>query len=153
MFNKNIEEVSKILETDVVNGLTSEKVAINQEKYGKNSLKEGKKVSLFVKFLLQFKDVLILILIGAAIVSIIIDPHEWVESLIIFVVVLINAILGVFQENKAEKSLEALKKMSSPNCKVVRDGKITVVASEDITVGDLLVLVDDAKVKVLKGKV
>ena len=140
MFNKNIEEVSKILETDVVNGLTSEKVAINQEKYGKNSLKEGKKVSLFVKFLLQFKDVLILILIGAAIVSIIIDPHEWVESLIIFVVVLINAILGVFQENKAEKSLEALKKMSSPNCKVVRDGKITVVASEDITVGDLLVL-------------
>ena len=55
-------------------------------------------------------------------------------------VVLINAILGVFQENKAEKSLEALKKMSSPNCKVIRDGKITVVASEDITVGDLLVL-------------
>ena len=140
MFNKSIEEVSKLLETSIDKGLTSEQVASNQEKYGKNSLEEGKKVSLFVKFLLQFKDVLILILIGAALISIIIDPHEWVESLIIFLVVLINAILGVFQENKAEKSLEALKKMSSPNCKVIRDGKITVVASEDITVGDLLVL-------------
>ncbi len=140
MFNKSIEEVASILETNTQTGLDDIKVSVNQEKYGKNALKEGKKVSLFVKFLLQFKDVLILILIAAAVISIILDPEEWVESLIILVVVLINAILGVVQENKAEKSLEALKKMSSPNCKVIRNGKITVVASEDITVGDLLVL-------------
>ena len=140
MFNKSIEEVANILETNTQTGLDDIKVSVNQEKYGKNALKEGKKVSLFVKFLLQFKDVLILILIAAAVISIILDPAEWVESLIILVVVLINAILGVVQENKAEKSLEALKKMSSPNCKVIRNGKITVVASEDITVGDLLVL-------------
>ena len=140
MFNKDIDTISKELETDIVKGLSEEKAIEHQEKYGKNSLKEGKKVSLFVKFLLQFKDVLILILIAAALISIILDPSEWVDSLIIFVVVLVNAILGVFQENKAEKSLEALKKMSSPSCKVIRDGKITVVNSEDVTVGDLLVL-------------
>jgi len=140
MFNKDIDTISRELETDIVKGLSEEKVIEHQQKYGKNSLKEGKKVSLFVKFLLQFKDVLIIILIVAALISIILDPSEWVDSLIIFVVVLINAILGVFQENKAEKSLEALKKMSSPSCKVIRDGKITVVNSEDITVGDLLVL-------------
>ena len=140
MFNKTIEEISKELETDVNNGLSKEKVKESQQKYGKNLLKESKKTSLLVKFLLEFKDVLIIILIIAAIISIIVDPSEWVDSLIIFVVVIINAILGVVQENKAEKSLEALKKMSSPNCKVIRDGTMTIVASEDITVGDLIFL-------------
>ena len=140
MFNKSVEEVSKVLETDIEKGLSDSKVKENQSNYGKNLLKEGKKTSLFVKFLLEFKDVLIIILIVAAIISIIVDPSEWVDSLIIFVVVMVNAILGVVQESKAEKSLEALKKMSSPNCKVIRDGKMTVVASEDITIGDLIFL-------------
>ena len=140
MFNKTVEEVSKELETDINNGLSEEKVKINQEKYGKNLLKEGKKTSLFVRFLMQFKDVLIIILIIAAIISIVVDPSEWIDSVIIFVVVMINAILGVVQESKAEKSLEALKKMSSPNCKVIRDGKMTVVESENITIGDLIFL-------------
>jgi len=119
MFNKTSEEIVKELETDASNGLSEKKVKENQEKYGKNVLKEGKKTSLFVKFLLEFKDVLIIILIIAALISIVVDPSEWIDSLIIFVVVIVNAILGVFQENKAEKSLEALKKMSSPNCKVM----------------------------------
>ena len=140
MFNKTVEEVSKELNTSVEMGLTNKQVEDNQQKYGKNLLKESKKTSLFVKFLLEFKDVLIIILIIAAIISIIVDPSEWIDSLIIFVVVIVNAILGVVQENKAEKSLEALKKMSSPNCKVIRDGKMTVVASEDITIGDLIFL-------------
>ena len=140
MFNKNIEEVSKLLETDIEKGLSSSKVEENQEKYGKNSLKEGKKVSLFVKFLLQFKDVMIIILIVAAIVSIIIDPHEWVESVIIMIVVLVNAILGLYQENKAERSLEALKKMSSATCKVIRENVIQTIATEDLVVGDIIMV-------------
>ena len=140
MYNKTVEEITKELDTDVELGLNEVKVKGNQEKYGKNALKEGKKTSLLVKFLLEFKDVLIIILIVAALISILVDPSEWVDSLIIFVVVIINAVLGVVQENKAEKSLEALKKMSSPNCKVIRDGKMTVISSEEITVGDLLFL-------------
>ena len=140
MFNKSIEEVVKQLDTDIEFGLDNKKVEDNQNKYGKNLLKETKKTNLFVKFLLEFKDVLIIILIIAAAISIAVDPSEWVDSLIIFIVVIVNAILGVVQENKAEKSLEALKKMSSPNCKVIRNGKMTIVASEDITVGDLIFL-------------
>ena len=140
MFNKSIEEVVKELGTDIESGLDNKTVENNQNKYGKNVLQETKKTSLFVKFLLEFKDVLIIILIVAAIVSIIVDPSEWVDSLIIFIVVIVNAILGVVQESKAEKSLEALKKMSSPNCKVIRDGKMTIVASEELTIGDLIFL-------------
>ena len=140
MFNKTVEQVTKELETNIESGLNDQKVEENQQKYGKNSLKETKKTSLFVKFLMEFKDILIIILIIAAVISIVVDPSEWIDSLIIFVVVIVNAILGVVQENKAEKSLEALKKMSSPNCKVIRNGVMTVVASEDITIGDLIFL-------------
>ena len=108
--------------------------------YGENSLKANKKESLFVKFLKQFKDVLIIILLIAAAVSIAVDPHEWFESLIILIVVVINAVLGVFQENKAEKSLEALKKMSSPTSKVVRNGNLDVVESSSLVVGDIILV-------------
>lgn len=140
MFNKTIKEIEKELDTDINLGLNDNQVKINNEKYGKNKLQEGKKTSLFVRFLLQFKDVLIIILIVAAIISILVDSKEWVDSLIIFIVVIVNAILGVLQENKAEKSLEALKKMSMPNCKVIREGKMTIIKSEDITIGDILFL-------------
>ncbi len=140
MYNKTVKDIAKELDTDLESGLSEKRVKENQDKYGPNALKEGKKTSLLVKFLLEFKDVLIIILIAAALISIIVDPSEWIDSLIIFVVVIINAVLGVVQENKAEKSLEALKKMSSPNCKVIRDGKMTIISSEEITVGDLLFL-------------
>ena len=137
---KRIEELEKEFVTDLNTGLTLEQVAINRETYGVNKLEEKKKTPLIIKFLSQFKDPLIIILIVAAIISIIIDPHEWVESLIIMVVVLINAILGLYQENKAEKSLEALQKMSAATCKVVRGGVAQTVETSELVVGDIILV-------------
>ncbi|MEF9967713.1 MAG: calcium-translocating P-type ATPase, PMCA-type, partial [Longicatena sp.] len=111
-----------------------------REKCGPNELKEEKKQSIFVKFLLQFTDPLIIVLIAAAVVSIVVDPHEWIDSLIIFVVVVFNAVLGVAQENSAEKSLEALKKMSAPSTKVIRDGERLTIPSRELVVGDIVIL-------------
>ena len=119
-FNSNLEK-----------GLNIDQVVENRNLYGENSLTANKKESLFVKFLKQFKDVLIIILLIAAAVSIAVDPHEWFESLIILIVVVINAVLGVFQENKAEKSLEALKKMSILKAVVWRDGQKQEIDSKN----------------------
>lgn len=119
-------------------GLSDEQVKINQENYGKNVLEEKKKKPLIIKFLNEFKDPLIIILILAAIVSVVVDKNEWVESVIIMIVVLINAILGLYQENKAEKSLDALKKMTSSSCKVLRNGSAMTIATSDLVVGDII---------------
>ena len=135
-----LNEIFEKFNSNSTTGLNDYQVEKNREEYGRNELKEGKKTSIFVKFLEQFKDVLIIILIIAAVVSIVIDPHEWVESLIIFVVVILNAILGVYQEDKAEKSLEALKKMSQPECKVLRNGQVQTIASSDVVVGDIILV-------------
>ena len=120
--------------------MSEEQVAINRETYGVNQLEEKEKTPLIVKFFAQFKDPLIIILIIAAVVSMIIDPHEWVESLIIMVVVLVNAILGLYQENKAEKSLEALQKMSAATCKVVRGGRTLTIDTASLVVGDIILV-------------
>lgn len=135
-----LEEIIKSNSSDTEKGLSQSEVLKRQEQHGFNELKEGKKTPIFVKFLEQFNDVLIIILIIAAIISVIIDPHEYVESIIIFAVVLLNAILGVYQENKAEKSLEALKKMSQPNCKVLRDGIVSQIETRDLVVGDIILI-------------
>ena len=140
MITKNINELEKILNTNSVSGLSSEEVEKRLKENGYNQLKEPKKESIFVKFLNQFKDTMVIILLVAALVSILVEPTEWIDSLIILVVVLINAILGVAQESKAEKSLEALKNMTAPTAKVVRNGKATVVDAKDLVVGDLLIL-------------
>ncbi len=139
-YNKEISEVLNELQTNQVNGLTKQQVKEKQEKYGLNELKKTKKQSLFIRFLLQFKDTLTVILLIAAIVSIIVEPEEWVDSLIILVVVTLNAILGVVQESNAEKSLDALQKMSSPKAKVKRDGQIIIIDANQIVPGDLLIL-------------
>ena len=139
-YNKEISEVLNELQTNQVNGLTKQQVKEKQEKYGLNELKKTKKQSLFIRFLLQFKDTLTIILLIAAIVSIIVEPEEWVDSLIILVVVTLNAILGVVQESNAEKSLDALQKMSSPKAKVKRDGQIIIIDANQIVPGDLLIL-------------
>lgn len=139
-YQKSIQDLQKELDTSATDGISSSSVGSRIATYGKNELKEEEKESLFVKFLKEFTDPLIIILLIAALVSVIVDPHEWIESVIILVVVLINAVLGVYQENNAEKSLEALKKLSSPSAKVIRDGKKVTVASEDVCVGDLLVI-------------
>lgn len=137
---KKLEELEKEFNTSLNGGLTDENVAKNQQKYGKNQLVGKKKTSFFIKFLQQFKDALIIILLIAAVVSIIIDPKEWIESLIILVVVIANALLGVIQENRAEKSLDALKKMSSPTAKVIRNNGLITIPSEEIVVGDIIVI-------------
>ena len=142
-FNKTVNEVEENLDTNVKTGLASEKVQKNAEKYGLNELKAAKKKSLFIKFLEQFKDFMIIVLIIAAIVSGIVGYIEGegiTDTIIILIVVIVNAIIGVTQENKAEKSLEALQKLSSHVAKVLRNGKIEIVQSKDLVPGDVVIL-------------
>ena len=142
-FNKGISQVEKELQTNIKEGLTEEQVKSNYEKYGMNELKQKKKKSLFVKFLEQFKDFMIIVLIIAAIVSgaVGIAKGEGItDTIIILIVVVLNAIIGVVQESKAEKSLEALQKLSAHASKVVRNGKVAVVQSRELVPGDVVVL-------------
>ncbi len=142
-FNKEVNEVEKELQTNLANGLTPAEVEEKRKEYGFNELKAKKKKSLFVKFLEQFKDFMIIVLIIAAIVSGIVGYMEGegiTDSIIILIVVIVNAIIGVVQESKAEKSLEALQKLSSHVAKVVRNGKVEVVASRELVPGDIVVL-------------
>lgn len=140
MITKTTKQLEEVLQTNSKNGLSSEEALKRLKENGYNQLKEAKKESLLIKFLNQFKDTLTLILLVAALVSYIVEPTEWVDSVIILVVVIINAILGVVQENKAEKSLEALKKMSAPSAKVIRDGVASVIDAKELVVGDVLLL-------------
>ena len=142
-FNLSIDEVQRKLNTDVDSGLKKEEVSKRQSQYGFNELKAKKKKSLIQKFLEQFKDFMIIVLIIAAIVSGIIGVKEGegiTDTIIIMIVVVVNAIIGVAQENKAEKSLEALQKMSSHVAKVVRNSKLEVVQSRELVPGDVVVL-------------
>lgn len=142
-FNKETDEVIKEFDTNLEKGLTSNEVSKNREKYGLNELKAQKKKSLFVKFLEQFKDFMIIVLILAAVISGVVGYMEGegiTDSIIILIVVVVNAIIGVAQEAKAEKSLEALQKLSSHQAKVIRDGNIAVVPSRELVPGDIVVL-------------
>ena len=142
-FNKSVEEVEKELETDLSKGLSNEEVQKRREKYGLNELKAKKKKSLFQKFLDQFKDFSIIILIIAAIVSGVVGVAEGegvTDTIIILIVVIVNAIIGVSQEAKAEKSLEALQKLTDHASKVVRNGEVTVVPAKELVPGDIVVL-------------
>ena len=142
-FNKSIEETEKFFETDIENGLNDEQVEKAREKYGNNELQEKKKKSLIVKFLEQFKDFMIIVLIIAAIISgaVGIAQDEGItDTIIILIVVIVNAIIGVAQESKAEKSLEALQKLSSYEAKVIRKGKLLIVPSKELVPGDIVVL-------------
>ena len=142
-FNKEVDDVEKTLETNLENGLSKEEVQKRKQKYGLNELEQKKKKSLFQKFLEQFKDFMIIVLIIAAIVSGVVGVAEGegiTDTIIILIVVVLNAIIGVVQENKAEKSLEALQKLSAHASKVIRDGKIDVVQSRDLVPGDVVVL-------------
>ena len=127
-------------------GLTSAEAAARLEKNGKNKLAEAKKDSTIKKFFDQMKDPMIIILLVAAVVSAAVEMIEAgkfvtpTDSIIILVVVLINALLGVIQENKAEKAVEALQKMSAATTKTLRDGKVENIKSEDLVVGDVILL-------------
>lgn len=125
------------------NGLTSEQARRRSAETGKNKLAEGKKTPLILRFLSQFADPMIIILIAAAVISAItsvLQKEFPSDVIIIMFVVIINAILGVYQESKAEKAIEALQKMAAATTKVLRDGKVCEIPSEDLTVGDVVLL-------------
>lgn len=141
-FHKSVEETKEYFKVDE-NGLTSEKVSENRAKYGTNELQAKKKKSTFVKFLEQFKDFMIIVLIIAAIISGVVGYIEGegiTDSIIILIVVVLNAVIGVIQENKAEKSLEALQKLSAHVSKVIRNGKMEVIPAKELVPGDIVVL-------------
>ena len=142
-FNKDISEVEKELQTDINKGLANEQVKERTEKYGLNELQEAKKKSLLQRFLDQFKDFSIIVLIIAAIVSgaVGIAQGEGVtDTIIILIVVVVNAVIGVVQESKAEKSLEALQKLSDHAAKVIRNGSMSVIPAKELVPGDIVVL-------------
>lgn len=138
------EEVLKKLETDRRNGLSKEEVKQRQQKYGKNKLKDKPKESIFIKFIKQFNDFMIIILIIASIISAVVSSiqgeNDYIDSIIIIAIVILNAIMGVVQEAKAEKSIEALQEMTPPKAKVVRDGITNEINAEELVPGDIVIL-------------
>ena len=139
-YTQSSEEVLKNLETSN-QGLTSNEATKRLDEYGRNELDEREKKSLLMKFVEQFKDLMILILLIAAILSVVTSGGEDIaDAIIILAVVIINAIFGVYQEGKAEEAIEALKSMSSPAARALRDGHVTEVDSKELVPGDIVIL-------------
>ena len=146
--NQHTDEVLKHLGTDSTAGLSEAKAAELSVSYGKNALKEKKKKSTFMRFVDQFKDVMILILIAAAAVSFTLScieaanggHGEFFEPILILLIVVLNAVMGVIQEGKAERALDALKGMSAPHARVIRDGVEKVINAADLVPGDIIKL-------------
>lgn len=140
----DIVDVARKLRSNINYGITEEEAKIRLEKYGKNCIENRKKENFFVKFLGQFNDIMIIILIISSIISALVTKFEgtgdYLDSIIIIAIVVLNAIMGTIQELKAEKSIDALKKMSSPVVKVKRAGNIINIPNEDVVVGDLVYL-------------
>lgn len=137
-YNAAIEDAADILKSDLKSGLVSSEVARRVSEYGHNILSEKKAVSPLEIFFDQFKNFIIWVLMGAALVSGFLQ--EWVDAIAIIAIVFLNAILGFIQEYRAEKSLAALKKLASPTSKVIRNGEHEVVPSSDLVPGDLIEL-------------
>ena len=140
----NVNEVARKLRINIERGLSSEEAEVRKNKHGPNKLDEQKKENLFIKFIKEFNDFMIIILIIAAIISAGISfvqgENDYIDSIIIVVIVVLNAIMGLVQEAKAEKSLEALKDMSAPVAKVRRNGKICIVKGTEVVPGDIVLL-------------
>ena len=144
-YEQTPEFVVKEFKTDSKNGLSSNEVLKRQEKYGQNKLREKKKKSTFARFIDQFKDAMILILIAAAIISftVVCVEKNWgelFEPALIVIIVILNAIMGVYQEGKAEKALDALKNMSAPHARVIRDKEEKIIDAADLVPGDIILL-------------
>lgn len=137
-YKVNIESLVEKFSSNVDTGLSKVEVDKRLEKYGLNELEEKDKNSIWKKVTAQFKDFLVLILIGASIVSMLVG--EITDSIVIIAIVLINASLGIIQEGRAEKSLEALKKMASPNAKAIRDGVKDIVPANTLVPGDIVLI-------------
>ena len=142
---KSVEVVADELNTNISAGLTTEEAMERLAKDGPNSLGEEKKIPLWKKFLAQLNDAMVYVLIGAAVLSAVMavmegNPEGWIDVAVILAIVILNAVLGVYQEGKADEALAALKKMSSPQTKVVRDGIVTLIDSEKLVVGDVVTI-------------
>ena len=141
---KAVKEVEVNFRTNVEIGLSEKEVEERHKHFGENKLADTKKESIIIKFLKQFNDFMIIILIIASIISAVVSKidgsGDYIDSAIIISIVILNAIMGVVQEAKAEKSLEALKTMTAPTAKVKRDGKIVNIKSEEVVPGDIIIL-------------
>ncbi|CDC31277.1 calcium-translocating P-type ATPase PMCA-type [Clostridium sp. CAG:508] len=143
-YTLSTKEVEKQMQTNIEFGLNEKQVEDKQNKFGLNKLEEKKRESIVIKFIKQFNDFMIIILIIASIISAVVarleGSNDYFDSIIIIAIVVFNAIMGLVQEAKAEKSLEALKKMTAPTCRVKRNGKISTIKSEQIVPGDIVLL-------------
>lgn len=137
-FSKTSNEIIQQLNTNLNEGLSSEEAAKRLNEFGANKLKAKPKKTILQLFFAQINDILIYILLGAAVLSAIMKDYN--EAIIILIVVLINAVVGVVQESKAEKALEALKKLSTPKAVVKRDGELKEIPSEEVVPGDIIIL-------------
>lgn len=138
------EEIIRKLETNEKTGLTQNQVEQKQKDIGKNVIIEGKSETIFAKFIKQFKDVMIIILIAASVISAIMSyvqgENNYIDSIIIIAIVIANALMGVIQESKAEKAIESLKQLTPPKAKVIRDGEIKTINAQELVPGDIVKL-------------
>lgn len=143
-YTQSAKEILEYFETDPAGGLTNNQARKALEEHGENKIKGKKHLNIFQKFLLQMKDVMVIILIVAAAVSFIVSlveqSGEYLDSVIIIAIVIINGVLGVRQESQAEKALDALQDMSAPTAKVMRDGTVAQIPSAEVVPGDIILL-------------
>ena len=140
-YSKTIKEVLDQLKVTPEAGLTDSEAKKRLEQYGPNELKSAEKESLFMRFLDQMKDPMIIVLLVAAVLSFVSSGFtDWVDSVIILLIVIVNAVISISQEDNAEKALEALRKMSAPLAKVIRNGEMTRVETNLLVPGDVIVL-------------
>ena len=142
-YEMSVEETAEYFQSNVASGLSAEEAAERLRRNGVNAFEKTKHKSLWVKFFNQFKSFMIIVLLAAAAVSGVVgslNGEGFTDTIIILAIVVLNAIVGVMQEAKAEKSLDALEKMSAPHCKVVRDGEVRVIESQNLVVGDVVEL-------------
>lgn len=142
-YSQKVNELLSELNTDKQNGLSSAEVLVRKGKYGANKLREKKKKTTMQRFLDQFKDAMILILIAAAIISFVVvcveqNWGELFEPALIVLIVILNAVMGVYQEGKAEKALDALKNMSAPHARVIRDGEEKIIDASELVPADII---------------
>lgn len=142
-YDESYTQVINKFGTDSINGLNNTQIVENQNRYGKNIISEQKKISKLKKFLMQFNDFMVIILLIAAIISFVIsyiNQSEFIDPIIIFIIITINAIIGFIQENKAEKSIDALKKITRPTSNVIRNSLIQNIPADEIVPGDIILI-------------
>lgn len=143
-YDESYTQVINKFGTDSINGLNNTQIVENQNRYGKNIISEQKKISKLKKFLMQFNDFMVIILLIAAIISFVISyinhENDFIDPIIIFFIITINALIGFIQENKAEKSIDALKKITRPTSNVIRNSSIQNIPADEIVPGDIILI-------------